>query len=100
MWGPRSVTVAGVATVWGVDPGPRRARKFSLTGELLATLGEQGREQGQFREPVGIAFDAMTGDILIADVGNARIQRFDATLSPVAAYPIEEWQGLAPPHTP
>ena len=100
MWGPRSVTVDGDGNVWVVDTGTSRARKFSPTGELLATLGEQGREQGQFREPVGIAFDATTGDILIADVGNARIQRFDAKLNPVAAYPIAEWQDLDPTNKP
>ena len=94
MWGPRSIAVDGEGYVWVVDTGTQRVRKFSPDGELLGTVGERGRGLGQFREPVGIAFDPVTGDFLVADVGNARIQRFDSEMQAIAAYPIDEWKEL------
>jgi DNA-binding beta-propeller fold protein YncE len=99
-WGPRGVAVDAEGNVWIVDTGTHRVRKFSPDGEPLATVGERGRGLGQFREPVGIAFDPTTGDFLVADAGNARIQRFDAALTPLAAYPIEAWQELHPANKP
>ncbi|MCH7523138.1 MAG: SMP-30/gluconolactonase/LRE family protein, partial [Chloroflexi bacterium] len=100
MWGPRSIAVDGEGNVWVVDTGTQRVRKFSPDGELLGTVGERGRGLGQFREPVGIAFDAITGDFLVADVGNARIQRFDSEMRAIAAYPIDEWKDLDPANKP
>jgi sugar lactone lactonase YvrE len=49
---------------------------------------------------VGIAIDARARQILVADAGNARIQRFDAELRPVAEYAIKEWEDLAPSNKP
>ena len=100
MWGPRSIAVDGQGNVWVVDTGTQRVRKFSPDGELLGTVGERGDDLGQFREPVGIAFDAITGDFLVADVGNARIQRFDSEMRAIAAYPIDEWKDLDPRNKP
>jgi len=100
MWGPRSIAVDGEGNVWVVDTGTQRVRKFSPDGELLGTVGERGDDLGQFREPVGIAFDPVTGDFLVADVGNARIQRFDSEMRAIAAYPIDEWKDLDPRNKP
>ncbi|MCH7999948.1 MAG: TIGR03663 family protein, partial [Chloroflexi bacterium] len=100
MWGPRSIAVDSEGNVWVVDTGTQRVRKFSPDGELLGTVGERGRGLGQFREPVGIAFDPVTGDFLVADVGNARIQRFDSEMRAIAAYPIDEWKDLNPANKP
>ncbi len=100
MWGPRSIAVDGDGNVWVVDTGTQRVRKFSPDGELLGTVGERGRGLGQFREPVGITFDPVTGDFLVADVGNARIQRFDSEMQAIAAYPIDAWSDLDPRNKP
>jgi len=75
-------------------------RKFSPDGKLLGTVGVWGADLGQFREPVGVAFDRTVSHILVADAGNARIQRLDANLHPIAAYPIEEWKDLDPTNKP
>jgi uncharacterized protein (TIGR03663 family) len=100
MWGPRSIAVDGDGNVWVVDTGTQRVRKFSPDGELLGTVGERGRGLGQFREPVGITFDPVTGDFLVADVGNARIQRFDSEMQAIAVYPIDAWSDLDPRNKP
>jgi uncharacterized protein (TIGR03663 family) len=100
MWGPRSIAVDSAGNVWVVDTGTHRVRKFSPDGEPLGTLGGWGADLGEFREPVGITFDATTGQMLVADAGNARIQRLDSELPAIAAYPIEEWADLDPANKP
>ncbi|TET98316.1 MAG: hypothetical protein E3J29_03780, partial [Dehalococcoidia bacterium] len=100
MWGPRSIATDGQGNVWVVDTGTHRVRKFSPDGGLLGTLGGWGTDLGQFREPVGITFDPTQGHILVADAGNARIQRLDTELHPIVAYPIQEWEDLDPLNKP
>jgi sugar lactone lactonase YvrE len=49
---------------------------------------------------VGITFDPTLGHILVADAGNARIQRLDTELRPMDAYPVQEWEDLDPSNKP
>jgi len=100
MWGPRSIAVDWDGNVWVIDTGTDRIRKFSADGKPLASAGGQGGGPGEFREPVGIAIDAKARQILVADAGNARIQRFDAELGSVAQYAVKEWEDLAPTNKP
>ncbi len=83
-----------------VDTGTHRVRKFSPEGEPLGSVGERGDDLGQFLEPVGITIDPATGDALVADAGNARVQRIGPNMNPVAAYPIEQWRDLDPVNRP
>ena len=53
-------------------------------------LGGPGSGAGQFKEPRGIAIDR-SGNLLVADSGNNRIQKLDADGNPIAA-----WGGPAP----
>jgi DNA-binding beta-propeller fold protein YncE len=43
--------------------------------KLLSTWGKTGEAPGQFREPMGLAFDP-EGNLYVADTRNARIQKF------------------------
>ncbi|HUE30950.1 MAG TPA: hypothetical protein VMR79_08735, partial [Verrucomicrobiae bacterium] len=54
-------------------PGPARA---TTCGAFVAAWG--GPVGGQFSTPYAAAVDA-TGSTLVADTGNHRIQRFDAS---------------------
>jgi DNA-binding beta-propeller fold protein YncE len=49
----------------------------NLTGERLGSFGQPGSEDGQFNQVSNIAVDSQ-GRIFVADVGNDRIQVFDA----------------------
>ncbi len=50
---------------------------FDFNGTYLFSIGEQGRAEGQFYVPQGIAVDK-NGDIFVADMLNARIQVFNS----------------------
>jgi hypothetical protein len=47
--------------------------------KLKGTFGEEGANPGQFKGPVGVAVNASSGDVYVADAGNNRVERFDAT---------------------
>ena len=52
-------------------------RVFSPNGKKLVSFGSYGQLQGQFQYPMGTAVDK-EGNILVADRGNHRIQKFTA----------------------
>lgn len=62
-----------------VEQGNHRVQKFSSEGTLELIFGRQGRQAGEFRSPMGIAVMPGTREILVADTGNCRVQRFDFT---------------------
>src|SRR5262249_31496705 len=51
----------------------------------LCRFGSTGSGPGQFQAPVGVAVNQSTGDVYVADSGNARVQKFDATGTFIAA---------------
>src|SRR5919112_314603 len=53
------------------------AQSASTGPTFVTEWGSYGREDGQFRQPLGIASDA-SGHIYVADRKNQRIQKFDA----------------------
>ena len=65
--------------------GNARVHKFSATGELIKSWGEQGSAPGQFNLPHGIAVDS-AGLVYVADRENTRVQIF----SPNGEY-LREW---------
>ncbi len=54
--------------------------KFSWLPESMINMfeGGKGTENGQFDSPTGIAVDG-SGNVLVADTGNGRIEKFSAT---------------------
>jgi DNA-binding beta-propeller fold protein YncE len=62
-------------------------QKFTAQGELIAELGNAGREAGQFDGVWGISTDS-AGNVYVADTFNRRVQKLD----PNGAF-LEEWRG-------
>lgn len=92
-WGEKLFKVAhglridAEGNVWTTDNGNHVLRKFSKTGELLATLGEVDRGGGDethFRSPDDLVFSSK-GEIFVADSGNGRIVK----LSPDGKYMLQ-----------
>jgi uncharacterized protein (TIGR03663 family) len=67
---------------YGVGPAPIELvedpyEKGKREVTALLTWGSQGKGQGQFQDPRGIAVDE-AGNVYVADSGNHRIQKFDS----------------------
>ena len=61
------------------DAGARPAGSFAaLQADVLWSYGSCGADDGQLSSPRGVAVDAQTGDVFVADTGNARVVRLDA----------------------
>ena len=86
LFGPRDILVAADGTLWVTDTGNQRLLHFSNSGESLGVYGAGGTEPGQFQEPVGLTRDA-SGNLLVADAWNARVQKLTASAQPVSSFP-------------
>jgi len=53
-----------------------RIVKFAKDGKFIKAWGKEGKGQGEFDEPHGLAMDS-TGRLFVADRANSRIQIFD-----------------------
>jgi DNA-binding beta-propeller fold protein YncE len=63
-----------------LDSLRHRVAVFDAEAKLLANLGENGKEDGQFNHPTHLAFDASEGGeapLLVTDALNFRIQAID-----------------------
>lgn len=83
---PMDVTLDPDGNLWVVDVGTSRFQIFSPDGEFLEAWGREGDGPGEFRflgRPVAeaddfggdVAFDG-EGNFYVADLGNARVQKF------------------------
>ncbi len=63
-------------TLYVTDLVGHRILRLRADGALTGVLGREGTEPGEFREPWDIAWHA--GYLYVADMGNHRVQRFDA----------------------
>ena len=83
---PRGLAVARDGNLWVADTGQAHVLKVTPDGKLLQTIGGQGNAPGQFVEPASV-WESPQGTLYVADIGNARVQSFDAQGAPLAAWP-------------
>jgi DNA-binding beta-propeller fold protein YncE len=74
-YGPRGIAWDGGHFVVA-DTGSQRVDLVSADGNLEATWGSRGKEPGQFQGPLDAAVEP-SGDILVADSDNCRLQWLD-----------------------
>lgn len=74
---PQGVATDARSAFFIVEQGNNRVQKYSVQGILQLCFGRPGRGAGELRNPTGIAVAPGSGDIYVADTGNARVQRFD-----------------------
>lgn len=69
-------------TAWIADTKNNRLKVYDTSTTkptLLRTYGTKGNAAGQFNSPQGVAIDPVTGNVLVADANNNRIQEFEAS---------------------
>ena len=83
---PLDVAWDSAANIFVVD-GERNPRiaEFDRRGRFVAAVGSWGSKPGEMKSPHALAVDA-SGNVYVADGGNARIQVFSNRLAPLAAY--------------
>lgn len=74
---PTDVAVDSKGTLYVVDSGNHRVVVFDSAGRRTGQFGEEGSDDGQLQDPVGIGI-AADDSIYIADRGNNRLVRFSS----------------------
>lgn len=72
---PRGIATDGAGQVYVANTGNNRIEVFSNGGQLIRTMGIDGRGPGQFGNPTGVASDAQ-GFRAVTDSVNGRVQFF------------------------
>ncbi len=70
------LAVATNGDVYVTDPQYYRVFVYNANGEIKATFGNFGTDANRFGLPNGIAFDAATNTVLVADANNNRVMAF------------------------
>ena len=74
---PRALALAG-DRIFIADTDAHRIVVLDQSGKTVLTWGSKGDQNGQFKDPSGIAVDEQ-GNVYVADGGNGRIQVFDGS---------------------
>ncbi|MCB2407708.1 IPT/TIG domain-containing protein [Hymenobacter sp. BT178] len=74
----RALALDGQSNVFVVNRAQSFVRKYSPAGDSLTQIGQAGTAVGQFQQPEGITVDA-AGNIYVADTGNNRLQKLNAS---------------------
>lgn len=86
------IEVDASGNIYVADTDRHRIQKYSRTGQLLSTWGKQGRQDGEFSYPTGLALGT-NGDVYVADLGNTRLQVF--SFSGGGAPQVTGWKSRA-----
>jgi hypothetical protein len=81
---PRAARIAfavGAVTL-ALDAAPAHASFLSQ----ISSFGTPGGGAGQFTTPIGVAVYQTSGNVFVADAGNARVEKFDAKGNFLAAW--------------
>src|SRR5262249_20631036 len=76
---PQALAIDSKDNLYVSDFSAHDIKKFDSTGKLLATIGEEGKDDGEFVQPSGLYIDA-DDNLYVCDTFNqpARIQKFNA----------------------
>jgi len=81
-YSPRGIEIADNGNIYVSDYSNDRIREYNTTGTQLNSYGSYGALIGQFKNPMGIGKNPATGELLVADFYNHRIQTPDGTIPP------------------
>ena len=89
----RAASVALAACAFALSLGATAAQAQLFLP--LGSFGSTGSGSGQFQSPIGVAVDQASGDVYVADSGNARVQKFSGTGTFIAAWGYGVTDGTA-----
>ena len=100
LYGPRDLAVDAGGNLWVTDTGHHRIVVYTSSGDFVREIkgsfspdtNYQGSGPGQFSEPVGIDV-APNGEVVVADMWNARVQVLDASGAYLREFPVVGWGG-------
>lgn len=91
LYGPRDITVDLNGNILVADTGGKRIRVYNPQGEWLMDVGFGGGGLGQLNEPVGLAVNPVSGDLVVADSWNRRVQTFLETGVALRTFDVPMW---------
>ncbi|MBX2999726.1 MAG: TIGR03663 family protein [Caldilineaceae bacterium] len=92
LFGPRGLAIAANGDLLVADTGNKRIIQFTPEGGFVNQVGGGGVVLGRFEEPVDMAVDPNTGNVVVADIWNQRLQILSPELVPLAEWPVPSWQ--------
>ncbi len=92
LFGPRDAAIDRQGQLWVTDTGNDRIQVFTLQGQFVKTVGNSGKGEVQFDEPIGIDI-GKDGAIYIADMYNRRVQVLNPDGSFRSQFTVEGWGG-------
>ncbi len=91
MWGPRDIKLGPDGNLYVADTGGKRIRVYTPEGIWLRDIGSEGAGFGHVDEPVGLAFNPVSGELYVAEAWNQRITAFDLTGAPLRTFEVNMW---------
>jgi DNA-binding beta-propeller fold protein YncE len=92
LYGPRKIAIGPDDSIYVVDSGRNRIVKFGPDGQVLASWGGEGTDDGQFRGPSSVAVGPTNNKVYVADPLNSRIQVFDSNGTFLGKWSVPEWR--------
>ncbi len=92
LFGPRGLAVTRAGNLLVADTGNKRIIEFSPLGEFVRQVGGGGLILGHFEEPVDVTIHPPTGNVLVSDAWNRRIQVLSSELVPLFEWLIPTWE--------
>jgi DNA-binding beta-propeller fold protein YncE len=89
---PRDIAIGPDNSIYVLDQGRSRIVKMTSNGDVLAVWGSEGAGDGQFANHTGLAVDAKTNRVYVADPLHKRIQVFDSNGKFLWKWIVPEWQ--------
>jgi DNA-binding beta-propeller fold protein YncE len=91
-YAPRDIAFGPDNASYVLDQGHSRIVKMAPDGNVLAVWGSEGAGDGQFANHTGLAVDAKTNRVYVADPLHKRIQVFDSNGRFLWKWIVEEWR--------